>query len=93
MTRSKDEIMENFLDLACALSPENLSCDGEASSEQIESTLKSLNKTWAKLEDEIGYKVTEEDAWDFHRQNKEPKPQFKTEPISEVKKKKNFFGV
>ena len=44
MTRTTNEIMEDFIDLACALSPENLWCDGEASSEEVEKKLKIYQK-------------------------------------------------
>lgn len=67
MTRNKEEIMEEFLQLACALSPENLTCDGEASQKDIQANLKSIKKAWNELEEEIGYPVTEDDTWTWHR--------------------------
>lgn len=69
MTRNKEEIMEEFLQLACALSPENLTCDGEASEKDIQTNLKSIQKAWKELEEEIGYPITEEDTWSWHRNN------------------------
>lgn len=69
MKRSTDEIMKNFTNLACDLSPENLWCDGEASSKEVEEKLKSIKESWEKLETEIGYKVTEREAWDWHKRN------------------------
>lgn len=94
MARTKDEIMENFLDLACDLSPENLWCDGEASGEEVEEKLKSINESWKDLETEIGYKVTEDDAWNWHMKEQE---KFNSEQIknntSSITKKKNFFGT
>lgn len=65
MKKTKDEIMENFLSLSSALSPENLHCDGEASHEQVQNKLKYINASWDKLEKEIGYTVTEDDAWSY----------------------------
>lgn len=100
MKRTYNEIMNNFLDLACDLSPENLYCDGEATYDQVEATLKAVNQNWKKLEEEIGHKVTETDAWDWFRNEKEntkkelnnkqslEKPVISTKPT-----KKNFFGV
>lgn len=67
MTRNKNEIMEEFLELACALSPENLTCDGEASQEDIQANLKYIQKVWKELEDEIAHPVTEDDAWSWHQ--------------------------
>ena len=94
MTRTTNEIMEDFIDLACALSPENLWCDGEASSEEVEQKLKSINQGWKKLETEIGHKVTEDDVWNWHMKEQE---KFKAEQInnstSSITKKKNFFGT
>lgn len=69
MKRSTDEIMKNFTNLACDLSPENLWCDGEASGKEVEEKLKSIKESWEKLETEIGYKVTESDVWNWHERN------------------------
>lgn len=69
MKRNVDEIMSDFVRMACALSPENLWCDGEASSDEVDEKLKRINGIWETLENEIGYKVTEEDAWNWSSRN------------------------
>lgn len=96
MARTKDEIMENFVDLACDLSPENLWCDGEASGEEVEEKLKSINESWKDLETEIGHKVTEDDAWNWHSEQRNQFIAEQTKKTSDSKtttKKKNFFGT
>ena len=59
--------MEQLLDLACQLSPENLSCDGEASKTYVRKRLRELNAQWAAIEARLGRKVTEEEVWDWER--------------------------
>lgn len=71
MTRSTEEIMENFLDLACSLSPENLTCDGESPPEYVQSKLKSIQKSWKTLEQEIGHPMTEDDVWNWEFNKKD----------------------
>ena len=51
------EIMQVFEDLRCELSPENLSCDGEASASHVRSKLRDINECWAQLEAKLGRKV------------------------------------
>ncbi len=58
------ELQEAFLDLACQLSPENISCDGEASQRHIQQTRKRIMQEWAALEKKVGRKVTENEVWD-----------------------------
>ena len=62
-----DELGDEFLDLSCALSPENLSCDGEASVAYVRQRARTLNAQWAALEKRLGRKVTEEEVWDWER--------------------------
>lgn len=83
MQRHKDEIMDDFVGLAGALSPENLHSDGEASQEQVQKRLKSINTSWEKLEKEIGYTVTEEDAWRYSSEKRK---------TQSSQNKPNFFG-
>ena len=59
------EIMENFLDLACALSPENLTCDGELSRSSIDKRYASIMAEWKRLEKSVGRKVTEDEVWQW----------------------------
>jgi len=58
-----DETMKEFLELACNLSPENLSCDGELPTSEIRKRKKRLISAWHILENNVGHKVSEEDVW------------------------------
>lgn len=84
MKKTKDEIMEKFLSLSNALSPENLHCDGEASREQVQNKLKHIKASWDKLEKEIGYTVTEDDAWNYSIQKRKKES---------AQTKQNLFGT
>ena len=59
-----NEIKAKFEDLVCALSPENLHCDGEISNAQAQVKYRRLMKEWAALEKLVGRKVTENEVWD-----------------------------
>ena len=59
------EIKRAFVGLACGLSPENLSCDGEASTAHIRRVRAGINAEWRALEARAGRKVSESDAWGF----------------------------
>lgn len=56
---------QRFIDLACALSPENLACDGDLSYRQAREREASLRNQWESLEIELVRKVseTEADGW------------------------------
>lgn len=58
-----EEIKRKFSDLAGALSPENLSCDGELAPSQVQAAYRRLMKEWAALERQVGRKVTEDEVW------------------------------
>ena len=58
------EQFEKFLTLATALSPENLSCDGELPQAEIRRKVKKLSREWMAAEREMGRKVTEDEIWD-----------------------------
>lgn len=60
------EIMDDFNDLTCRLSPENLTCDGELSRTEVNRRLAQIRKEWKALEKEIGYKVSEEDVFQHY---------------------------
>jgi len=60
-------LQKQFLDLACRLSPENVSCDGELSRTEVDRRYKQLNAEWAKLEKEAGRKVDEDEVWKWFR--------------------------
>jgi len=60
-----EEIKREFASLACQLSPENLTCDGELSNAQVRIRYRELTKKWAELEKKVGRTVTEEETWNF----------------------------
>jgi hypothetical protein len=66
-----DHIMCDFVSLACGLSPENLHCDGEASTDHVNRTFNHLTREWRKLEAKMGRTVEEEEAWDWSSNNRE----------------------
>lgn len=66
MTTLTAEQVAAFLHLACALSPENLSCDGELSRAAVARKYKGLMKQWKALEAKVGRKVTEDEVWTAH---------------------------
>jgi hypothetical protein len=57
--------------LTVGLSPENLSCDGEASAAHIRSESARLNRQKRGLEIAIGHPVDEDDLYDWERQRRE----------------------
>ena len=57
---------EQFLNLACALSPENLTCDGELSRTAVRQRYRKLMQQWRALETEVGRKVSEDEVWASH---------------------------
>lgn len=70
--RSEAEIMEAILGAYCGLSPENLSCDGEASRAHIQRRSRELH---TQLEDcfrELGRRVSENEAYDWSNKNPQP---------------------
>lgn len=63
MARSETTIIEEILNVDCALSPENLSCDGEASASYIKKRRAELNKERAKLVRELGREPSHDELW------------------------------
>lgn len=57
------EQKQRFLNLACALSPENLTCDGELSRTAVKRKAVSLRRQWKELEKQVGRKVSEDEIW------------------------------
>jgi hypothetical protein len=57
------EGLEEFVGLASRLSPENLSCDGEASRSYINQKLREIRKEWKALEKKYGVRLTEDEVW------------------------------
>jgi len=65
MKRSKNEIMKDFVDLSCLMSPENISCDGECSQAEVNRKWRKLSKKWHKLESELGRPMSEMEVFDW----------------------------
>ena len=57
------EMVNRFMGLANALSPENLHCDGEISRAAARRKEVGLRQSWRALEAEVGRKVTEDEVW------------------------------
>ena len=72
-TRLTKEIKEQFSDMACELSPENLCGDGEYTQAQAKDRFEKIMIRWHKLEDQIGMKVNDEiiNQWEEENGNKE----------------------
>jgi hypothetical protein len=95
MKRTTEEIMNDFVDLAGALSSENLYYDGMATPEEVEINSQSIHNGWKELEKEIGYKVSVDEAWDWWESQTKAieealNPKENTQPEQEVKKKYAF---
>ncbi len=56
-------ILDRFFSLACALSPENLCCDGELPRAEVRRKYNRLTKEWKALETKLGRKVSESEVW------------------------------
>lgn len=69
MARTEDEIMKDILGVYCRLSPENLTCDGEASRSWVRQHERELNAQLRTLEKELGRNMDESEAirWDMKR--------------------------
>jgi hypothetical protein len=63
--RSHKDIMKDISNVYCALSPENLSCDGELPMYEIRSKIKVLKARLNTLFNEIGRHVSDEEAYAF----------------------------
>lgn len=59
MPQTEAEIAEYFERLRADLSPENLTCDGEASQAYVRSRLREIRACWKELEAIVGRKVAE----------------------------------
>ena len=69
--RSHDEIMEDFLDTYCHLSPEWLSGDGELPWQVQQQSWRRLQRHLQVLAAEFGRMVTETEAYDWHFKRRE----------------------
>ncbi len=64
-TKPSKDIQEKFLDLACQRSPENLTCDGEASEGHVASESARISREWKALESRVGRPVSENEVWSW----------------------------
>lgn len=71
MPETEEEAMHIFVSLTCELSPENLSCDGEASAAQVKAKLREIKGAWAELEQLIGKSISEDYVWRWEQQNRQ----------------------
>jgi hypothetical protein len=62
-SRSDAVIIAELQGIECGLSPENLSCDGEASHTHVMRTYRRLNKQKATLHRELGREPTFDELW------------------------------
>lgn len=65
--RTEKAIIEEIASLYCALSPENLSCDGELRGSRLQTKYRGLNKRIAECIKELGREITESQAYDLSR--------------------------
>jgi hypothetical protein len=68
--RTEQDLMKEILDCYAGLSPENLSCDGEASRAHIARRSHELNGRLNAAFKELGRRVTEIEAYDWHTAQK-----------------------
>jgi len=61
-----DQQKQEFIDMACELSPENLNCDGEICHAQAQRKYQNIMKRWHKLESEVGRTVSEQEIWNWN---------------------------
>jgi hypothetical protein len=61
----ENDLMDSFFRVSMAMEPENLYCDGEVSHAEAMRKLKSLQRTWANLEKQIGRRVTENEVYQW----------------------------
>lgn len=61
--RDLETVKKECLGVYCALSPENLTCDGELSRSQVRAKAARLNRALKALWKEAGREVTESEAW------------------------------
>lgn len=65
-----DRIWDEFVDLVTELSPENLSCDGEASSSYMSEKRRRIARRWKELEKDIGHDVSEDEVWNWYQEKR-----------------------
>jgi hypothetical protein len=65
--RDLETVKKECLAVYCALSPENLSCDGELSRSAVRAKAARLNRALKALWKEAGRAITESEAWETAR--------------------------
>ncbi len=65
-----DDMKTRFLELACKLSPEALSGDGEIPRHEVERRYQKLTKKWSELEARAQTKVDVDLVWGWHAKSK-----------------------
>ena len=63
MPRTEREVLDEIRNVHCQLSPENLSCDGEATRAQTRQRERVLLAALRRLESELGRKPTQHELW------------------------------
>lgn len=66
---TEKELMNHLEQISCDLSPENLHCDGEISRTQAMKKYRMLKAEWKEVEKIIGRKVSEDEVWDYMKNN------------------------
>lgn len=67
MARTEAEIIRDLQDVECAMSPENLTCDGECSPSEVRSRSAALKRKRAALVKELGREPTDNELWNYTR--------------------------
>lgn len=70
MKRQQAEIMLEINNVYAALSPENLTHDGELPNYLVVREERKLTSKLTALFVELGREVSEEESWDFYRQSR-----------------------
>lgn len=65
MKRTEKEIIRDLQGIECALSPENLHCDGEISNDEAERKYVQLMKERKALVAELGREPTDKELYGF----------------------------
>lgn len=58
-----DADLQRFVDIATDLSPENLTCDGEAPIAFVRQRRAELVRNWKQLEKRLGVQIEVDDVW------------------------------
>jgi hypothetical protein len=56
-------LFDKYIALACRLSPENLTCDGECKPAEVRRRRAQIAVEWRELDRQFGRPVTEDEIW------------------------------